>query len=239
MKKTKVKILGASLAVALFSVNMAGCTASKQASVKTAETYSRTEIITSAKDAKQLLEDGNKRFVSGNVLNKNISDTRRKDLSANGQHPFAVVVGCSDSRVAAEEIFDQGLGDIFVVRDAGNVIDPIVLGSIEYGAEHLGSPLIVVLGHEKCGAVKATVDGGEAAGSIDSIVEKIKPSLEKVKAAGTASADLAEKTTDENIKNSIVDIEKSPVIKHLVESGKVTVVGAKYHIETGEVTFIE
>ena len=243
MKKTKLKVIGAILGLFISTTGLCACANSQQSSssgkteVKTAEIYKRTEIISSSKDAKQLLIDGNKRFVSGKVLAKDITDARRKELVAKGQHPFAVMVSCSDSRVPPEVVFDEGVGDLFVVRDAGNVIDPVVLGSIEYGAEHLNVPLIVVLGHESCGAVKATVDGGEAPGSIGSIVEDIKPSLEKAKATGATGASLNEKTADENIKASVLAIEKSSVIKKLVEEGKVKVVGAKYHIETGEVVF--
>lgn len=205
----------------------------------TSGVYKRTEIITGSSEAKQLLVDGNKRYVSGNVLPKDISDNRKKELSTNGQHPFAVVVSCSDSRVPPEVIFDEGIGDIFVVRNAGNVIDPVTLGSIEYGAEHLNAPLILVLGHESCGAVKATVDGGEPAGSIGSIVEQINPSLQKVRDTGVTGTSLYEQTADENIRNSINAIASSPVIKTLIDEGKVKIEGAKYHIQTGDVEFNE
>lgn len=237
MKKTRLKMLAIILGTVLSSTSLIACENSEKAT--TAEVYKRTEVITSSNDAKQLLVDGNKRFVSGKVLTKNITDSRKKELASKGQHPFAVVVSCSDSRVPPEVVFDEGIGDIFVVRDAGNVIDPAILGSIEYGAEHLKAPLIVVLGHESCGAVKATVDGGEAPGSIGSIVENIKPSLEKAKSTGATGASLYEKTSDENIKSSVATIEKSPIIKKLIEEGKVKIVGAKYHIETGEVVFNE
>ena len=200
-------------------------------------TYKRTEIIKSAEQAKKLLIEGNKRFTSNKPAVDDISTDRKNELANNGQHPFAVIVGCSDSRVPAEIIFDQALGDIFVIRDAGNVVDPVALGSVEYGVEHLGAPLIVVLGHEKCGAVKATVDGGEAPGSIGAIVNKIKPSLDKVKGTATNKEDLYTKCEDENINNTIAEIRNSSIIKHLEEENKVTVVGAKYDIDTGEVVF--
>lgn len=230
-------IITVSSSVLLFS----GCTAkqSNTEDASKAKVYTHETKITSAADAKKLLVDGNERFVSNKTLAKDISDAKKKDLATNGQHPFATIVSCSDSRVATEEVFDQGLGDIFVVRDAGNVVDPVTLGSIEYGAEHTGTPLIVVLGHESCGAVKATVDGGEAPQNIETIIDKIKPSFEKAKAAGAKDQELYSKTEDENIKNTIAEIEADPVIKKLVEEGKVQVVGAKYHIEDGKVEFTE
>jgi len=190
-----------------------------------------------AKQALQLLEDGNKRYVDDMVLKKDLSSGRRIDLVKNGQKPFAVVLACSDSRVPPEIFFDQALGDIFVIRVAGNVVSPIEMGSIEYGVEHLHVPLLVILGHENCGAVKATVDGGEAPGSIGAIIEMIKPSVEKAKAAGYSGSELYEKATDENTKAMLAEVEKSPIVKHLVEHGELTVVSAKYMLSSGEVVF--
>ncbi|MDA8234492.1 MAG: carbonic anhydrase [Clostridia bacterium] len=136
-------------------------------------------------------------------------------------------------------VFDQALGDLFVVRTAGNVVDPVAIGSVEYALEHLKVPLIVVLGHMKCGAVKATVAGGEAPGSIGAVVAKIKPSFDKVKANGVAGDEAVEETATENVGATIAELKKSPVIKHLLESGKVSIVGAKYHLDTGKVQWFE
>ncbi len=190
-----------------------------------------------AAQAKQALIEGNQRYMSGGVQIKDISDARRKDQFKNGQKPFAVVLTCSDSRVPPELIFDQGLGDIFVVRVAGNIVDSLALGSIEYGVEHLGCPLLMVLGHNKCGAVKATVDGGEAPGSISAIVNIIKPSVDKIRAAGVSGDALYSQVEDENVFVTIETIKKSPVIQHMMEHGDVEIVGAKYNIENGEVVF--
>jgi len=129
-----------------------------------------------ADEALKMLLDGNVRFVQGKQESKKLGDDRRKEL-AKGQNPIAIILSCSDSRVPPEHIFNQGLGDIFVVRVAGNVADPIELGSIEYGAEHLNVPLVVVLGHKFCGAVKATVAGGKPEGNIEAIVKKINPAV--------------------------------------------------------------
>ena len=188
-----------------------------------------------AAQAKQALLEGNQRFKSGGVKVKDISDSRRKDLLTNGQKPFAVILSCSDSRVPPEVIFDQALGDIFVVRDAGNIVDALTLGSIEYGVEHLGAPLLMVLGHSNCGAVKATVDGGEAPGSISAIVDTIKPTVDKLRAAGVSGNALYSQAEDKNIEVTIETIKKSPVIKHMVEHGKVEIVRAKYYLDYGEV----
>lgn len=199
--------------------------------------YQRPETVT-AEQAKQLLEEGNKRFVSGSILNKDLTQARRENLDKNGQKPFAVVLTCSDSRVPPELIFDQALGDLFVVRVAGNVVDPVAMGSIEYGAEHLGAPVILVLGHSHCGAVKASVDGGEAPGSIGSIVAKIKPLVDKAKGTGATGDALYQKVEDENITAVAAEVEKSPVIEHLIGQKKATILSAKYDINSGAVTFV-
>lgn len=234
-KKLKKYIVCAVFMLA-FSMIFAGCAPQSQTSSNNEPTEEMKNV--SPKDSLKLLEEGNARFVSDEVATKDLSEAKRADLSTAGQFPFAVIVSCSDSRVPPELIFDQGLGDLFEIRVAGNVIDSVSLGSVEYAAEHLGSQLVVVMGHEKCGAVKATLDGGEAPGSIGSIVEKIKPSVEKVKASGVAEDQVYEKSIDENIKNAIVEIEKSPIIEELVASGKLKVVGAKYDLDTGKVEIL-
>ena len=193
----------------------------------------------SAAEARNRLEEGNLRFISGRGTRNDLGEGRRAELSTGGQHPFAVVVGCSDSRVPPEVIFDQALGDIFVVRVAGNIMDEVALGSVEYGAEHLHTPLLVVLGHEQCGAVKATIDGGEAPGSIGAIVGKIQPAVAKARNSGASGHDLYEKATDLNILATVAEIKESPVIKELMHMGKLTVVGAKYHLRSGKVVFMD
>ena len=199
------------------------------------EIYVRPEGVNSD-DSKNLLIEGNKRFVSGDVLGEDISKDNLKKLST-GQKPFAVVVSCSDSRVDPETVFDQGLGDLFVVRDAGNVVDTITLGSIEYGAEHLNAPLIVVLGHENCSAVKATVDKSKVSHNIQAIIDKIGISLKAVEASNPSKDKIYQEVEDANIKNTVSEIEKDPIIEELIKENKVKVIGAKYHIETGEIIF--
>lgn len=210
-------------------------TARNKTLVKTANQITETSAFSRAK---RVLFEGNQRFITGKFAKKDLSSKKLKAL-LQGQKPFAVIVSCSDSRVPPELIFDQGLGDLFVIRVAGNVVDKVALGSIEYAVEHLKAPLVVVMGHEKCGAVKATAEGGEAAGSIGAIVEKIKPSLIKVKARGTKGESLIEETVNENVKAVIRDIEKSSVIKHAIEKGEIKVIGAKYHLSTGKVQWLD
>lgn len=236
-KKVKKCIFCIILVLAL--TMLLGCTPQKsETSSNNNESEAAVLADVSGADSLKLLEEGDARFVDAKTTTKDISVAKRADLSNNGQFPFAVVVSCSDSRVPPEVIFDQALGELFVIRVAGNVIDPVTLGSVEYGVEHLKSQLVVVMGHEKCGAVKATLDGGVPAGSIGSIVDKIQPSVEKVKATGVPESEVYEDSIDENIKNSVAEIEKSPIIEELIAAGKLKVVGAKYDLDTGTVVYL-
>jgi carbonic anhydrase len=196
-----------------------------------------------AEQALQKLMDGNKRYVEHQMTGTQLCDiTARKKLSA-GQAPYAIILSCSDSRVPPELIFDEGLGEVFIIRVAGNVVDPIILGSIEYAAEHLGTPLVMVLGHSKCGAVKATVESnGKAEGNIGSIVKEIAPALKSVKAkkpAGDKQVSV-EAVVDENVKQVKASLTKrSKPLAKLVKEGRLKLVSAKYDIEDGKVTIQE
>src|SRR5438876_12421765 len=164
--------------------------------------------------------------------------TKRREELAKSQHPFAVVLGCSDSRVPPEIVFDQGLGDLFVLRVAGNVIDDHSVGSIEYSVDHLAVRLIVVLGHQRCGAVKAAKETiaakGKAPGHIESLVKAIRPAVE-----ATVNGDV-EATTEANVKNVVQALRTStPILKSKVDSGEVRVIGGYYSLDTGSVTFLE
>ena len=182
------------------------------------------------------LMQGNARYVSGHISKKDSGEAYRKEL-AKGQHPFAVVVACSDSRVSPSIIFDEGLGNIFVVRTAGNIVDPIAVGSIEYGVEHLHAPLVVVLGHESCGAVTAAVESkGTPEGNIGAIIKKIMPAVKKAKASLKKGDNLIYASTIENVKDVAGEIvKKSKIISDEMREGKVKVVGAYYSISTGRV----
>jgi carbonic anhydrase len=191
-------------------------------------------------DALQKLMDGNKRFVAGTLAQKDLSAAKREGLSK-GQNPFAIVLTCSDSRVPPELLFDQGLGDVFVVRVAGNIVDPIALGSIEYAAEHLGSPLLLILGHSKCGAVKATLEAkGKPDGNIGAIVKKIMPAVDVAKKKGGTPDEILETAIKENMKNVYTDVMKnSTIIPHLVEEGKFMIAAGEYDITSGKIEMIE
>ncbi len=193
----------------------------------------------------ELLMKGNAKFVKGDLelLKKYSSPTERVEVAA-GQKPFAIVLTCSDSRLPAEIIFDKGLGEIFVVRVAGNIVAPHELGSIEYALEHLGANLIVVLGHEKCGAVKSTYEAypAEVEGNIGSLVADITPAVEAVvghnpKPTGAAEqAAQVEECVVENIKLVSEALEtKSHIIKEFVELGHAKIVRAKYDLDSGKV----
>ena len=183
----------------------------------------------------QLLAQGNKGFFTNEFEQHDLSLEKRTILADKGQSPFALIVGCSDSRVPPEIVFSCGLGDLFVVRTAGNVVDDVCMGSIEYGAEHLNIPLIVVLGHEGCGAVQATINGEESDGCLCNILKRISTSLEAVKGMDNIYA----ACEDENIRNTVRQIKENHVISSLINKNEVTVVGAKYGLKSGIVTFFD
>jgi carbonic anhydrase len=194
----------------------------------------------SGEEAFQKLMGGNKRFVSGGLAPKAGTDATRKEL-VGGQQPSAIVLTCSDSRVAPELVFDEDLGQIFVVRVAGNVVDPIVLGSIEYAAEHLHTPLLIIMGHEKCGAVSAAVDAtGSPEGNIGAMLKEIMPAVKTAKAKGGSKDDILLAAIKENVGQTYGKMLKdSTVLKHLIEKGELKAVGALYHLGSGEVEVLK
>ncbi len=196
-----------------------------------------------ADEALGKLMDGNLRFLANRTTIRETSTPSIREALATGQKPFAIILACSDSRVPPEIIFDQGLGEIFVVRVAGNVPDPVILGSIEYAAEHFNCPLVVVLGHSRCGAVTAAVESqGHPHGNIGAIIKKIAPAVKQarkdVKSAG--KSDLVESAIDNNIKLVAKSLPRqSPVIRSLVDAGKVKIIAAKYDLDDGKVRLLE
>ncbi len=178
---------------------------------------------------------GNERFVAGTATRPHAGYARRSEL-VKGQHPVAAVIGCADSRVAPELLFDQGLGDLFVVRVAGNVAEPGVIGSVEYAAEHLGTPLVVVLGHEGCGAVKSTLDGAGEDGNLGSLVKDIRPAVAQACKSAPAGCDAVHEGVHLNARAQARNLlERSPALRELVEAGKVRVVVATYDLASGKV----
>jgi carbonic anhydrase len=185
--------------------------------------------------ARQTLLEGNKRYVEARLSHPDQTTERRVELET-GQHPFAVILSCSDSRVPPEVIFDQGLGDLFVIRLAGNIVDDAALGSIEYAVEHLGVKYVMVLGHERCGAVDATVKGGEAPGHIATLVKAIQPALEK---ARKQQGDLLDNTVRANALMVAQQLRSSgPILAGSVKKGELTIEAARYDLDEGVVTLL-
>ena len=183
----------------------------------------------------QRLMEGNMRFVQGLFQGRNLLDLRR--TLAKGQQPEAAVLSCSDSRVPAEIIFDQSLGDLFVVRTAGLVLDPTSIGSLEYAVAHLKVPLLIIKGHESCGAVTAAVEHPEATeGHIGSIITQISPAVSQARQNGNKSQDLIEATTDIHLKYLEETLLRvSPIIQEAVDAGNLEIVVAKYFLKAGQV----
>ncbi len=178
------------------------------------------------------LLDGNKRYVSGQLKAKDLKKSRISVV--NGQNPFVTIVSCSDSRVVPEFIFDADIGELFIIRIAGNVVDNCALGSVEYGVEHLHTPLLVILGHEKCGAVTAACKGVCENNCIADVLKKIEPAICKV------GKENVEYTIDENIRCVKAYLQSSShVIKELLEHKKLKIIGMKYSLTDGSVKLIE
>jgi len=182
------------------------------------------------------LAAGNRRFVEGRATFLNASIERRGEV-AKGQHPFAVVVGCADSRVPPEIVFDQGLGDLFVIRSAGNVLGDAAIGSIEYAVEHLGCELVIVLGHERCGAVDAVVKGGDLPGHLSAFTPAIGPVVEGAKKKGGDVLDHAVRANVQRIGRLLGDCE--PILSEYLHLGKLRIVAARYDLDSGVVEFLD
>ena len=201
----------------------------------------------SAREALERLQLGNRRFASGVRSNDILaSETRRSELTA-GQEPFAIILGCSDSRVPAEIIFDQGIGDLFVIRVAGNIVASSQVGSVEFAAERFGTPLVVVLGHSQCGAVLATLEElmrprEKQSRNLRSIVDRIRPSVEALLATELRhdSEALVRHAIRSNVRVSANHLRHgSDVLEPRIQGGDLVVVGAEYSLETGIVDFFE
>ena len=201
----------------------------------------------SARVALDRLREGNRRFVSDlRSLDTFSTRIRREELAA-GQEPFAIILGCSDSRVPAEIIFDQGLGDLFVIRVAGNIVAPSQVGSVEFAAERSGTRLVVVLGHSKCGAILATLEelgrpSSDQSRNLRSIVSRIRPSVEALllQGHGPESEELVSRAVRANIRVSADHLRHgSEVLEHLIQNDGLLVVGAEYSLETGIVEFFD
>lgn len=191
----------------------------------------------SAQDALKKLTDGNERFMAQKEKHPDVNKKRRKEM-LKGQHPFVVILSCSDSRVPPELIFDQGLGDIFEIRNAGNVLDEHVIGSIEYAVMHCGVKLIVIMGHQDCGAIAATLSGKSETKYIKSLEDSIQPAVEDCKKHGV------DVNSDNVVKAHVMqDIEElmtqdTNLVKYMKENN-VQIIPAYYHLDTGKVEFLK
>ena len=184
------------------------------------------------------LREGNARFVTGKTAPRDFPARRNKLVA--GQKPYAIIVGCSDSRVPPELIFDESLGDLFPIRVAGNVLDSVGLGSVEYAAEHLGTRLLVIMGHERCGAVTAALAGGDVSPNVASIVRRIAPAVASVTSRHPADSLAVHETVEENVRRQVhLVTTQSGVLRERLEAGDLAVVGAVYDLASGEVTFLE
>lgn len=200
-----------------------------------------TQATTTPEDALRYLREGNYRFLNSLKANRNL--LQQVNETRDGQFPFATILSCIDSRTSAELIFDQGLGDIFSIRIAGNIINDDILGSMEFACKVAGSKLIVVLGHSKCGAIKGACDNVQL-GNLSTLLNKIQPAVyfeRETKDNRTSSnADFVNNVARNQVKRSVESIvEQSIVLRELIESGKVGLVGAYYNVETGTVEFLE
>jgi carbonic anhydrase len=181
------------------------------------------------------LIEGNRRYLFEKMSHPSGIEERRREL-AKVQHPFAVVLGCADSRVPPEIVFHQGLGDLFVVRVAGNIVDDAILGSIEFAVENLGASAILVLGHERCGAVQAAIDGGEAPGHVGALITAITPAVESVKGLPGDGLDNA---VCANVKVVAAALRnRSPLLEAAVQAGRLVIAGGRYDLDTGIVEIL-
>ncbi|AXQ31738.1 carbonic anhydrase [Solimonas sp. K1W22B-7] len=203
--------------------------------------------MNTAREALRRLQEGNRRFVSGERSTDAVAEAIRRNQLANGQEPFAIILGCSDSRVPSEIVFDQGLGDLFVIRVAGNIVAPTQIGSVEFAAEKFGTRLVVVMGHTCCGAVEATVDElsrpeGKQSLNLRTIVDRIRPSVSPLMNSPLRHdrPALLRAAVRANVQVSASHLRHgSEILENLIRRDGLLVVGAEYSIETGEVDFFD
>ncbi|MBK7966224.1 MAG: carbonic anhydrase [Bacteroidetes bacterium] len=189
--------------------------------------------------ALELLKAGNQRFTNNLKVNRNL--LQQANETSDGQHPFAVILSCIDSRTSAELIFDQGLGDVFSVRIAGNIVNEDILGSMEFACKVAGAKIIVVLGHTKCGAVKGACDHVEM-GNLTALLSKIRPAVDDETTVkenrNSSNGDFVEKVASINVKRTVRSImERSPILKEMIDNGSIGIVGGNYDVTSGEVEF--
>ena len=203
-------------------------------------TQETQKLITPHK-AIQMLKDGNKRFINNLKMNRNLLE--QVNATSEGQFPFAVVLSCIDSRTSAELIFDQGLGDIFSIRIAGNIVNPDILGSMEFACKVAGSKLIAIIGHTGCGAIKGACDNVQM-GNLSQLLNKIKPAIENEKITigerNSQNKEFVDRVTSVNIKHAMSEVmEKSPILAEMIKTGEIAMIGGMYDVISGQVEFYE
>ncbi|MDQ3142749.1 MAG: carbonic anhydrase family protein [Bacteroidota bacterium] len=229
----KIKITTTALCISMLITSFGQKTISNTHTENAAVAYHQIAINTPDEAIKEL-KNGNQRFINDRLTNTNYRE--QIEHTKSDQHPHSLILSCLDSRIPPEIIFDQGIGNIFVARVAGNVEDPNILGSMEFATKVKGTKLIVVMGHNKCGAVKGAVENAEL-GNLTQLVNQIKPAITGDKSNPDLMVD---ETAKQNVRMTIADILKqSPVISELVTNGRVKIVGAFYDITSGQVSFIE
>lgn len=191
--------------------------------------------------ALELLKEGNKRFINNLKSNRNL--LQQVNETSEGQHPFAVILSCIDSRTSAELIFDQGLGDIFSVRVAGNILNEDILGSMEYGCKIVGAKIVVILGHTKCGAVSGACDHLEM-GNLTALLSKLRPAVDDeltiTENRNSSNSDFVEKVSAINVKRTVAAVvERSTILKEMIDNKQIGIIGGMYNVTTGEVTFYD
>jgi carbonic anhydrase len=231
----------------LLASALAACGGSEgadKATAKVGQVADRNDnAVLTWKQARERLETGNARFLVGKSAHPDQSASRRKRLNTDGQKPYVCVLSCADSRVPPEVIFDQGLGDLFVVRSAGQVMDQAVLGTLQFGVEEFKTPLLVVLGHSKCGAVKATIEALEkksppSGTAVDVLITAITPAVREAEELGAKPDELLAVSIDNNVERVVQQLSDAKTLSVAVKSRKLKVIGAFYDILTGEVSFL-
>jgi len=199
------------------------------------------QTLISPEKAIEILKTGNERFVNNLKANRNL--LQQVNETSDGQHPFAVILSCIDSRTSAELIFDQGLGDIFSIRIAGNILNEDILGSMEFACKIAGAKAVIVLGHSKCGAIKGACDNVEM-GNLTALLTKIRPAVDDEliieKNRNSSNAEFVEKVAVINVKRTVKAImERSPILNEMIKTGELDLLGGMYDVETGVVTFYQ
>lgn len=233
MKEKRELLIAFFILAGLFCLNIFVEGLESNDNQNTIQTYSESK-----EDSLNRLKKGNEIYIDATYNKNKIDKEIRKKLLENGQKPYAVVLTCSDSRVVPENIFYTGLGDLFVIRVAGNVVDDVGLGSIEFAISQLDVPLVVVMGHDDCGAVKGAALGN-IEGKLESVVEKIRPSYEKAKLQGGSQEEIYNNAVKFNTENSMNLIKENEIVKKYIDEKKVKVTGANYDMETGLVKWLD